>query len=73
MADGSYENAVPQTCVRQSSEGATQATADYGLASAVVVVVEDMKAEFDALALSNLTLVPSKIWELVREEFTRRR
>ncbi|RLN82426.1 hypothetical protein BBJ28_00012368 [Nothophytophthora sp. Chile5] len=70
MADGSYQNAVPHTCGRSTGKVNSGATAEDGLAKAVEDVVEDMKDEVDALAVANLAMVPNKIWELVREQFT---
>lgn len=71
MPDGSNQNAVVHTCGRPlADEESSLATVVDGLAAAVEDAVEDMKAEVVALALANLNLVLTKIWELVREQFT---
>ncbi|OWY99613.1 hypothetical protein PHMEG_00029357 [Phytophthora megakarya] len=70
MTDHSYQNAVPHTCGRPITENASPPATEDGVPTVVEDVVEEMKAEVDALALSNLTMVPSRIWEEIREEFT---
>ncbi|OWY96614.1 hypothetical protein PHMEG_00033077 [Phytophthora megakarya] len=70
MTDHSYQNAVPHTCGRPITENASPPATEDGVPTVVEDVVEEMKAEVDALALPNLTIVPSRIWEEIREEFT---
>ncbi|OWZ00874.1 hypothetical protein PHMEG_00027843, partial [Phytophthora megakarya] len=69
MSDGSYQNAVPHTCGRPITKNASPPATEDDVPTVVEDVVEEMKAEMAALALSNLTMVPSTIWEEIREEF----
>ncbi|OWY95914.1 LOW QUALITY PROTEIN: hypothetical protein PHMEG_00033952 [Phytophthora megakarya] len=70
MSDHSYQNAVPHTCGRPITENSSPPATEDDVPTVVEDVVEEMKAEVDALALPNLTIVPSRIWEEIREEFT---
>ncbi|OWY91868.1 LOW QUALITY PROTEIN: hypothetical protein PHMEG_00039373, partial [Phytophthora megakarya] len=69
MSDGSYQNAVPHTRGRPITENASPPVTEDDVPTVVEDVVEEIKAEVDVLAISNLTVVPSKIWEEIREEF----
>ncbi|OWZ21106.1 hypothetical protein PHMEG_0004401 [Phytophthora megakarya] len=58
MSDGSYQNAVPHTCERPITENTSLPTTEDNVPTVVEDVVNEMKAKVDALAISNLTMVP---------------
>ncbi|KAG6610817.1 uncharacterized protein IUM83_08241 [Phytophthora cinnamomi] len=62
------------TCIlfalQTHTDATTTSTAESGLVNTIEDVVDNMKAKADEVTLMNIRLVPSKIWELVRKEFT---